>query len=58
MRIHKAIRACVVDSNPSAVTKEDPEPNPEKWSMVSNPASASKKVIYPGPGNELFHGQV
>jgi catechol 2,3-dioxygenase-like lactoylglutathione lyase family enzyme len=45
----------MVDSAPSAVTLEGPEPQPDKW-LAPQPMSLEERVVYPGEGIELVQG--
>ncbi len=45
------------DTFPSNVTKEGPEPHPEKWPQVKHYTPEDEWVTYPGAGSELFHGR-
>ncbi len=47
----------IVDTNPSEVTLEGPEPLPDKWPKVKTPTPKTMRVVYPGAGSELFHGK-
>ena len=47
----------VVDSDPSKVISEGPEPQINKWPTVKSPTPKSHRVFYPGAGSELFHGK-
>jgi catechol 2,3-dioxygenase-like lactoylglutathione lyase family enzyme len=49
-------RPVMADTNPTAITREGSEPQPNKWPPVQNPTPAEDRVIYPGVGSELFHG--
>ena len=44
------------DTVPSAVTREGPNPHPEKWLPVTVPTPKEERRVYPGAGSELFHG--
>ena len=44
------------DEAPSRVTLEGVEPQTGVWPGVKTPTPASKRVVYPGAGSELFHG--
>ena len=44
------------DVSPSAIAKEGPEPQPEKWSVVERPTPQKERTVYPGVGSEIFHG--
>lgn len=46
----------MIDKAPSAITKEGPEPQPDKWPGVENPTPKDERKIYLGAGSELFHG--
>lgn len=50
-------KPAIVDSDPSQVTLEGPEPIPEKWPTVKKPTPESERIVYPGAGSELFHGK-
>lgn len=45
------------DKAPSRITLEGAEPQVTKWPEVKNPTPASRRVVYPGAGSELFHGK-
>ena len=45
------------DYAPSQATLEGAEPRLEMWPKVETPTPASKRVVYPGAGSELFHGK-
>jgi len=47
----------LVDSSPSDVTKEGPDPRPEEWPKVENPTSPEDRHVYPGEGTELLKGE-
>jgi catechol 2,3-dioxygenase-like lactoylglutathione lyase family enzyme len=53
--IRKAPR--MVDSSPSDVTKEGPDPRPEKWPKVENPTPPEDRHVYPGEGTQLVKGK-
>ncbi len=44
------------DRVPSAITKEGPDPQPDKWPRVKKPTPKDNRKVYPGAGSELFHG--
>jgi len=46
----------MVDSSPSSVTLEGPEPNPGTWPPVEKPTPHEERRIYPGEGAELTAG--
>ncbi len=46
------------DKNPSAVTREGSQPQPDKWPEVEESTPEQDRKIYPGAGSELFHGTV
>jgi catechol 2,3-dioxygenase-like lactoylglutathione lyase family enzyme len=46
----------VADAQPSAVTREGPEPQVDQWPEVVRPTSQEERRIYPGAGSEIFHG--
>ncbi len=43
----------MVDKAPSEITKEGPDPVPEKWPPVENPTTPESRAIYPGEGTQL-----
>jgi catechol 2,3-dioxygenase-like lactoylglutathione lyase family enzyme len=45
------------DIEPTALSKEGPEPQPGRWPAVKNPTPPAKRRIYAGAGSELFHGK-
>jgi len=47
----------IVDSDPSQVTLEGPEPILEKWPIVEKSTPQFERIVYPGAGSELFHGK-
>ncbi len=47
----------MVDTTPSPVTLEGPDPHPDKWPEVKKPTLKTERIIYPGAGSELFHGK-
>jgi catechol 2,3-dioxygenase-like lactoylglutathione lyase family enzyme len=47
----------MVDSAPSEVTGEGPEPQFERWPPVTASTPAAERKVYPGAGTELFHGK-
>ncbi len=46
----------MVDSAPSKITLEGPEPQPDKW-PAPQPISLEERAIYPGEGIELVQGK-
>lgn len=44
------------DVDPSAVTREGPEPQGDAWPPVDHPTPPEQRRVYPGVGSELFHG--
>lgn len=46
----------MADTTPSKVALEGSEPRIDIWPDVKSPTPASKQVIFPGAGSELFHG--
>jgi len=46
-----------VDSSPSRIALEGPEPRRGKWPRVKSPTPESKRVVYPGAGSELYQGK-
>ena len=47
----------MVDSSPSAVTREGAEPQPDKWQPIKRRTPKEERVVYPGAGSELYHGK-
>lgn len=47
----------IVDTIPSAITMDGPEPKTDKWPKVKTPTSKTMRTVYPGAGSELFHGK-
>jgi catechol 2,3-dioxygenase-like lactoylglutathione lyase family enzyme len=47
----------MIDTAPSAVTLEGPEPQLHRWPAVTTPTPLEERKIYPGAGSELFHGK-
>lgn len=45
----------MMDTKPSAITREGPEPQSDKWPKVKNPTPKEERMVYPGAGSELFH---
>jgi catechol 2,3-dioxygenase-like lactoylglutathione lyase family enzyme len=45
------------DGAPSGITLEGPEPQSAIWPEVAASTPASKRIVYPGAGSELFHGK-
>ena len=43
----------LVDSAPSVVTREGPEPRPGHWPPVEEPTPPQERKVYPGEGREL-----
>jgi catechol 2,3-dioxygenase-like lactoylglutathione lyase family enzyme len=52
--IRKAPR--MADPEPSAITREGSEPQPDKWRAVVKGTPPEQWRVYPGAGSELFHG--
>ena len=46
----------MIDQEPSKVTREGPEPHPEKWPPVREPTPREQWRVYPGAGSELHNG--
>jgi catechol 2,3-dioxygenase-like lactoylglutathione lyase family enzyme len=46
----------MADPEPSSITREGPEPQPDKWHGVHKTTSPGERRVYPGAGSELFHG--
>jgi catechol 2,3-dioxygenase-like lactoylglutathione lyase family enzyme len=44
----------IVDKNPSPVTLEGPDPNPEVWESGVRQGGQIDRKIYPGDGSDLF----
>ena len=47
----------MADKAPSEITREGPEPQPDKWSAVDKPTPKEDRQVYPGAGSEYFHGK-
>jgi catechol 2,3-dioxygenase-like lactoylglutathione lyase family enzyme len=47
----------LVDSAPTEVTLEGPEPNPTRWPEVTDPTPVEERRTYPGEGEELTIGK-
>jgi catechol 2,3-dioxygenase-like lactoylglutathione lyase family enzyme len=47
----------MIDTAPSNVTREGPEPHFDRWPPVTTPTPPGERKIYPGAGSELFHGK-
>ncbi|MDH4268731.1 MAG: VOC family protein [Dehalococcoidia bacterium] len=45
------------DGAPSGITLEGPQPQSGIWPGVATSTPASKRIVYPGAGSELFHGK-
>ena len=45
------------DTEATALAKEGPEVQPNRWPVVTSPTPPSKRRVYPGAGSELFHGK-
>jgi len=45
------------DGAPSGITLEGPQPQSGIWPEVATSTPASKRIVYPGAGSELFHGK-
>ncbi|UCE82967.1 MAG: VOC family protein [Deltaproteobacteria bacterium] len=43
----------MVDSSPSTVALEGPEPQPDHWPEVTEPTPPEERKVYPGEGREL-----
>lgn len=48
---------CMVDSSPSQVTLEGPEPQEGKWPEVERPTPLEERKVYPGEGLDLISGK-
>ena len=44
----------MADTQPSAVTREGSEPQPEKWPTPDHPTPPDQRRVYPGEGRELL----
>ena len=44
----------MVDSAPSTVSREGPEPRPNQWPSAEKPTLPEKRQVYPGEGRELI----
>jgi catechol 2,3-dioxygenase-like lactoylglutathione lyase family enzyme len=47
----------MADKAPSEITKEGPEPRPDRWPPVLRPTRVEERKVYPGAGSEFFHGR-
>ena len=47
----------MVDTAPSDITKEGPDPVLETWPPVENPTVPDARTIYPGEGTQLVQGK-
>jgi catechol 2,3-dioxygenase-like lactoylglutathione lyase family enzyme len=47
----------MVDTAPSEITREGPEPQFDRWPPVTTPTPPEQRKVYPGAGTELFHGK-
>lgn len=47
----------IVDSSPSDVTREGPEPRFHEWPRVEKPTPLHNRKVHPGAGTELVHGK-
>ena len=47
-------KPALVDSQPSDIALEGPEPQPGHWPQVTSPTPAKDKVAYPGAGKEIL----
>jgi catechol 2,3-dioxygenase-like lactoylglutathione lyase family enzyme len=45
------------DIEPTALAKEGPEPQPDRWPAIEHRTSPDKRKVYAGAGSELFHGK-
>lgn len=46
----------MADLQPSSITQEGPEPQPDKWSPADRSTPPDERRVYPGAGSEMFHG--
>ncbi len=46
----------MADLQPSAITQEGPEPQPDKWPSVERSTPLEERRVYPGAGSEMFQG--
>ena len=44
----------LVDSNPSAIARQGPEPHPDQWPPVEKPTPPQERKVYPGEGREVL----
>jgi catechol 2,3-dioxygenase-like lactoylglutathione lyase family enzyme len=54
--INVRLQPTMKDVDPSAVTREGPEPKEDAWPPVEHPTPPERRRVYPGVGSELFHG--
>lgn len=47
----------MIDAQPSAITREGPEPQSGRWPEVKKPTPLQERRVYPGAGSELYHGK-
>jgi catechol 2,3-dioxygenase-like lactoylglutathione lyase family enzyme len=45
------------DTEPTALAKEGPDLQPDRWPVVTNPTPPAQRTVYPGAGSELYHGK-
>lgn len=45
------------DTEPTALAKEGPEVQPDRWPAVTDPTPPAQRQVYRGAGSELFHGK-
>jgi catechol 2,3-dioxygenase-like lactoylglutathione lyase family enzyme len=47
----------MIDTAPSVVTREGPEPHPDRWPEPTVRTPVGERKVHPGAGSELFHGR-
>jgi catechol 2,3-dioxygenase-like lactoylglutathione lyase family enzyme len=47
----------MIDTAPSAVTSEGPDPHPGCWPLPTTRTPVEERKVHPGAGSELFHGR-
>ncbi len=45
------------DTQPTALAKEGPDPQPDRWPAVTNSTPPAQRTVYAGAGSELYHGK-
>ena len=51
------VKPVMMDSAPSDIAKEGPEPLPGKWPPAAEPTPLSRYRAYPGQGSDFFRGK-